>query len=863
MGMKVRKTLLHSLDASEVSFVKKGAIDRKFLVLKSAHPVLKASKWEEDKHKRADDGKFGSGGGSSSGGGSGDKKPAATSAKPAASGGGKTNENDAPHMDRTKNLKSPTARSSEEHSEFHRGEALRHGGLMGNANRSRGSMASTSGRFHGNMKNYHTQMAMHHENENENEHDKAAYNHKIAQEALSEANKTLSVPGTKLPTDQNSRSEKNKAVAMHFESLRNQKKPEAGGTETPRRVLPTSAAAANGTGVEHMVERPKVSSEERAELEARFKDAKTSHEQLLQREGTDSPGYDKSMENVLGLQRKLSALNDAAKKPAASGGGDRISEALQEKMKIKAQRAKDRESAASSKHDDLKGLNEQDLHKELASVISRHFDSNQSPETTERLKAIASEFKGREQKNKKPSTEKSAMAKSSVKKSFEEKVRGMIAKINPEVMKSVDDHLDQWQAARAGGDQAQAPMERPVEKDMVEPEAIPAEGEGNGMAPTGPLSEEAVAAIKAVVRILSGFKDELDPGLMHEVLEVIGYNVGAQEGDMEADLGGDLGDTSGDLDDTEASIQSDLDADAGTENTLEPSFEGATADQTATDEVPGVVSGSDEAASDEVAGDEAAGEEAAVNATETEDEDLEINKDADGDEGSTNEGDEIAGVSPEHLEEATEAANKAFKEHLQKLGYSEVTEDEGTQTAEKPNMKGETVTKSARTTVDLSQVDPQVRAKVEQVFKSNAELVKKTAELEGAIKARDLKDRNRELVAKAASWKHLGLPQDEMVAQLKDADKVGKDAFERVCKSFDTLNAQASEANLFGEIGSSQQSHPAGTPDQVWEKITKAAEGLVQKSAGTMSSEQALDKFLQTNDGQRLYREYKAMKGGI
>lgn len=725
MAKNVRKTILHSLEAGEVSFVKKGAIDRRFLILKSAVPVYKApgGKWEESKHPRADDGKFGEGGGS----GGGDKKPTPTgtsnpahasnapgmrvgpgtrikerqaraeyeASKEKPTRGLTENEPDnrkTQHDSREIRESLPGARRDEA-VKFHASESDRHKALISSANEAKDEPSAL---FHNRMHQYHAAMNDFHNLANQSENLRPSNYRDSIRRSL-----------------QDGLTDSKKEAAIHLGAAKRlaEKKPTDGGSDNP--------AFRNSTGPDSKPKKPAV---------------------------------------------------DFRGKPAPRNAADKL------------------------------------------------------------------EWMHQNDSSKKP-TEKSAMAKKApITKSFEEKVRGMIAKINPDIMKSVDERLAAWQQEKGAA---------PVEKDLADTQGdagLPVDG-SNG--PNGALSEEAIAAIKAVVRILSGFKEELDPHLMHEVLEVIGYSVGAETdepgAETDAGLEGDLDALTGD--------GVDLEGDPADASSLEPAADAAVVVPEATEKDGTEGEGLKD------------GEEPAEDPVE---------KDGDSTEGdepsTTNEGDTVAGVSEEHLQEATDVANKAFKEHLQKLGYREGAEVEKTNDpVEEPDLKekGETVTKRAESTVDLSQVDPQTRAKVEQVFKSNAELVKKTAELETAIKARDEKDRTRELVAKAAEWKHLGVPQDDIVAQLRDADKIGKDSFERVCKSFTALNEQAASAGLFGEIGSSQGSPVAGSSEQVWAKIEKAADGIVQKSAGSKTKEQAQAEFLQSSEGQRLYNEYKTAKGGI
>ena len=193
------------------------------------------------------------------------------------------------------------------------------------------------------------------------------------------------------------------------------------------------------------------------------------------------------------------------------------------------------------------------------------------------------------------------------------------------------------------------------------------------------------------------------------------------------------------------------------------------------------------------------------------------------------------------------------------------------------NKKGEQVSKSAADTQtndapDLSGIaDPKTRSAVELVMKSQRELVAKNAALETSnvdlkksLDDQKAETRKKELVAKAAGWQHLAVPQDDLVAQLVDADKAGKEAFERVEKNFNALNAQAQTGRLFGEIGSNLPRGGGSGPDASYAKMEAAAMGWVQKSGEKCSKEEALSKFLETPEGRKMYAEHQAARpGGI
>lgn len=227
-----------------------------------------------------------------------------------------------------------------------------------------------------------------------------------------------------------------------------------------------------------------------------------------------------------------------------------------------------------------------------------------------------------------------------------------------------------------------------------------------------------------------------------------------------------------------------------------------------------------------------------------------------------------AEMKPEHFEEAKKAADEAYKAHLTKMGYKKYPDaemklkasDDKNQTQDDPeddeDKEGDEVSKStvlkADGTLDLSAVPAEQRAHFEMIFKGHNEVVRKNAELESQLKQEREERREKEIVAKAAGYTHLGINQADLVAALKDADKAGKEAFERIAKQYETMNEQIKKSALFGEIGSSQSS--AGKA--AWEKIEAAAQARVAKSGTPMTKEQGIAQVLETEEGQRFYAEY-------
>lgn len=316
----------------------------------------------------------------------------------------------------------------------------------------------------------------------------------------------------------------------------------------------------------------------------------------------------------------------------------------------------------------------------------------------------------------------------------------------------------------------------------------PAGGVGSGAAGGG-LSKQAEAALTAVVRILTPFKQEIPSDLLNDVLEVSGFQApaNAQPGTTHAGNG-------------------------------KPPGEHYEPKEAAFEALPAML--------------------------ESEEDDF------------------LEGVTKDHMMEAAVKAEDCYKEHLEKLGYQKypvakmgMKRGGG---AAKEEMGEETVTKSGSATPGLAEIkDPHTRRVLEAVQKSNLELVKKNSDLEKSLADQRAGERKKEIVMKAGSFKYLGLPQDDLVAQLLDADKLGTESYERVVKSFSALDAQARDGKLFSEFGSSHGSNGGAADADA--KLWTLADGIVQKSSGKkLTREEAYGLALQTPEGQRFYAQYKA-----
>jgi len=192
-------------------------------------------------------------------------------------------------------------------------------------------------------------------------------------------------------------------------------------------------------------------------------------------------------------------------------------------------------------------------------------------------------------------------------------------------------------------------------------------------------------------------------------------------------------------------------------------------------------------------------------------------------------------------------------------GDKKFSEHDGSE--HKPDMKIEgggnpmnKVTKSDGT-LDLSGVPAAVRPAVEALYKGQQDAIKKAADLEKQLSDEKKIRVEKEYKEKAASFKHLGTSQEVLAKVLK-----GEATEEERTAVLKALDEQIAKGNLFSEFGSAQ----AAAGNTTFEQIEKAAEAYVAKSGEKITKAEAVEKFLLTSDGKKMYSQYTSQRpGGI
>ena len=314
----------------------------------------------------------------------------------------------------------------------------------------------------------------------------------------------------------------------------------------------------------------------------------------------------------------------------------------------------------------------------------------------------------------------------------------------------------------------------------------------------GPLDDRAQSALKAVVRILTPFKENLSPVLIHEVLDAAGFQMAAQP----TSDGGDA-----------------MHKEASARQSPEP-------------------------------------------------------------------------IKEEHRIEAMKvakaAAKKAYDEHVQKLGYQKYPEeqiaqkdlaihvagheddDEGEEEEQEGTMHNPDAASEGKSAMHktgvmkslMEKVPAEVRPVVEAIYKGQLEAVKKANDLEKELATVTRAAKRKEMVAKALGYGKLGVDAESLADTLLVLSEKAPKEFEKVEKILQGANEQITKGDLFAEFGTNQARNGNGS----WDAIEKSAEGYIAKSGEKVSKAEAVDRFLKTPEGVKMYDEYtnelrKAQRG--
>lgn len=166
---------------------------------------------------------------------------------------------------------------------------------------------------------------------------------------------------------------------------------------------------------------------------------------------------------------------------------------------------------------------------------------------------------------------------------------------------------------------------------------------------------------------------------------------------------------------------------------------------------------------------------------------------------------------------------------------------------EKAKQPGARIIKTADgTEIDLSKIPEDQRAPFEA-------LVKHADTQSAEVNTLKAENARRDALAKAATdYPHLDAGKVATLVQKTAA--LGGD----VVKTLGEVLKQAEELIKAGGTGELGAGGEKGAGGEAYAKIEALADQLVKKSEGKMSRQKAIDEVLKTEDGKRLYEEYRA-----
>jgi len=159
---------------------------------------------------------------------------------------------------------------------------------------------------------------------------------------------------------------------------------------------------------------------------------------------------------------------------------------------------------------------------------------------------------------------------------------------------------------------------------------------------------------------------------------------------------------------------------------------------------------------------------------------------------------------------------------------------------------------------ELDALPPEVRAKVEALWKANDEQRKENEKLQAVIKAERDERVGKEFVAKAAAdFAHLpGAKAEDLGPVLKALSESSPEAYAKIELTLKAADEALKQSALLTQAGhaSTHDSLSGGA----WDKIVQLADSIVQKSDKGTTKAQAIDEVMRSAQGKALYQEYLA-----
>lgn len=157
----------------------------------------------------------------------------------------------------------------------------------------------------------------------------------------------------------------------------------------------------------------------------------------------------------------------------------------------------------------------------------------------------------------------------------------------------------------------------------------------------------------------------------------------------------------------------------------------------------------------------------------------------------------------------------------------------------------------------LDALPEEIRGQVETVFKAQDEQIQKALdraeEAEKILKAERDERQRQEFVAKAKDdLSHFpGASAEELGVMLKGLHDVNPELAEQQMQRMKAASEALKKSEVLGEVG---KAGPDDTSGSAWDRVQKAAAGIVEKSDVLMTKEKAIAHILKSNP--KLYQEY-------
>jgi hypothetical protein len=177
--------------------------------------------------------------------------------------------------------------------------------------------------------------------------------------------------------------------------------------------------------------------------------------------------------------------------------------------------------------------------------------------------------------------------------------------------------------------------------------------------------------------------------------------------------------------------------------------------------------------------------------------------------------------------------------------------------------------------------DPAARSFYDNVLKSLDDAKAESATLTESVKKAEadnaeLKDKLvvKEITAAVEGEYSKIAKAEDLVPVLKAAkDSLPAEQYEKLAEILKAANARIETGDLFAELGRSADpvikdaiargaNFVSGGGD-TWDQIVEKALAVVSKDGENPSDEQKIDAFLKTQDGQRMYQDYRAERGAV